>query len=483
MSSLNSILSSTANTLQTLTKALAVSEENVANVSTPGYAEQVQNFTALAFDPATGLVGGVALGDIQSSRDIFAEQNVQSQTSQLGTAQQLVSSLTNLQSNFDISGTTGIPAALSALSAAFSSWSVSPNNVTDRQNVIQNIQDVASAFQATAANVSQIASANQTQLSGLVNQVNGYAANIAADNAKIQAGDRSDPAVSADIYSNLESLAGIANFTTLKQPDGTVTVLLGGQTPLVAGSVQGKIGASFSVPATPAPIYPSAPPNAQILDSQGTDITSTVTQGKLGGVLTVLNQTLPAITGDSTQQGSLNQLAESFANTVNGIQTASNVSDGPPAQAGTALFSYDTTNTTNAAASLTLAAGATAAGLAAISPANAAGTPPTTEVGNGGALSLAGLATAANQIGGQSYTQYFGAIAATVGSALSHATTGQTTQTSLLAQAQALRQTAQGVDLNQEAVTVTELQTSLQAASKVFSVIDSLTQTIINLIQ
>jgi flagellar hook-associated protein 1 FlgK len=205
-----------------------------------------------------------------------------------------------------------------------------------------------------------------------------------------------------------------------------------------------------------------------------------VTQGKLGGVLTVLNQTLPAIQGDSTHQGSLNQLAESFANTVNGIQTASNVSDGPPAQAGVALFSFDTAN---AAASLTLASGATAAGLAAISPANAAGTPPTIEVGNGAALSLADLATATNQIGGQSYTQFFGAIAANVGSALSNATTGQTTQASLLAQAQALRQTAQGVDLNQEAVTVTELQTSLQAASKIFSVIDSLLQTIIDLIR
>ena len=482
MSSLFSILGSTANTLQTLTRALAVSEENVANVSTPGYAEQVQTFTALPFDPGTGLVGGVGSGEIQSTRDIFAEQNVQAQNSQLGTAQQQVSSLTNLQGDFDISGTTGIPAALSALSAAFSSWSVSPNDPTAQQNVIQNVQDVASAFQTTAANVSQIASGNQTQLTGLVGQVNGYAASIAADNAKIQAGDKNDPAVSADIYSNLESLSQVANVTAVTQSDGTVTVLLAGQTTLVAGSQLEAIGAKLSVPAVPTPTFPSAPPNAQILDSQGNDITSTVTQGQLGGVLTVLNQTLPAIEGGSTQQGSLNQLAQSFADAVNGIQTAGNVTDGPPAVAGAALLSYDTSNTTNAAASLALAPGATAAGLAAISPANATGTPPTTEVSNGAALSLAGLATATNQIGGQSYTQFFGTIAAGVGSALSTATTNQTTQTSLLAQAQALRQAAQGVDLNQEAVTVTELQTSMDAASKIFTVLDSLTQTVINMI-
>jgi flagellar hook-associated protein 1 FlgK len=104
-------------------------------------------------------------------------------------------------------------------------------------------------------------------------------------------------------------------------------------------------------------------------------------------------------------------------------------------------------------------------------------------VANGTALTLAGLSTASNGVDGQSFTQYFGSIAASVGTALSTATTAQTEQTSLLAQAQSLRSTAQGVDLNQEAVTVTELQTSIDAASKVFTVLDQLTQTIINLIQ
>ena len=157
MSSLFAILGSTAQTLQTFTKALGVSTENIANVSTPGYARQIQSFTALPFDPGTGLIGGVTTSEIQSARNLFAEANVQAQTSQLGTADQQVSSLTNLQSDFDISGTTGIPAALSALSTAFSNWSVSPNDQTARSNVIQAAQNVASAFQTTSANVSQIA--------------------------------------------------------------------------------------------------------------------------------------------------------------------------------------------------------------------------------------------------------------------------------------------------------------------------------------
>ena len=483
MSSLFSILGSTAGTLAAFQTALDVSQNNVANSATPGYAAQSVTFDALSFDPANGAFGGVSAGEIQSSRNEFDEQNVRAQNSLLGTAEQQVQSLTDLQSDFDISGNTGIPAALNSLSGAFSNWSVSPNDTTAQQNVIQSAQGVASAFQDTAANVSAVASANDSQLTSLVSQVNSYAAEIAADNGQIQNGGRNNAGLSADLNSTIESLSEIANITTLNQPDGTATVLLGGQTTLVAGSQQYAINSAVSVPSNPPPTYPSAPPNAQVFDSQGNDITATVTDGKLGGVLTVLNQTLPAITGDATQQGSLNQLAEAFVNTVNGILSAGNVTDGPPVQAGSALFSYDAVNATNAAASLTLDPNITAAGLAAIAPANPAGNPPTAEVSNGTALALAGVADAANEIGGQSFTQFFGSIAANVGTALSTATTNQTLQTSSVAQARSLRDTASGVDLNQEAVNVVELQSTYTAASKMITVIDQITQDILAWVQ
>lgn len=478
MSSLFSILDSTANTLAAFQRALNVSQNNVSNASTPGYAAQQVDFQALPFDGGGGLTGGVSAAEIESTRNEFAEQNVRAQNSQLGTAEQQVQSLTNLQGDFDISGATGIPAALNTLSSAFSSWSVSPDDSSARQNVIQSAQSVASAFQETAANVSAVAASSGTQLGSLVDQVNGYATAIAADNQRIQAGGNG-PAVSADLNSTLESLSEVANVTTLNQPDGTVTVLLGGQTTLVAGSQQFNITANISVPSTPAPTYPSAPPNGQILDSQGRDVTATVTGGQLSGVLTVLNQTLPAIEGDATHVGSLNQLATAFADSVNGILTAGLVTDGPPAQNGGPLFSYSTSNATSAAASLTLDPTATAAGLAAIAPANAAATPATSEVSNGTALDLAALATATNQIDGQSYTQYFGSIAANVGSTLSTATSNQTLQTSLVAQARSLRDQSSAVDLNKEAVNVVELQTAYQAATKMVSVVDALSQDIL----
>ena len=73
--------------------------------------------------------------------------------------------------------------------------------------------------------------------------------------------------------------------------------------------------------------------------ANGNDVTNQVTQGKLAGALTVINQVLPSIQGDASQTGSLNQLATSFANRVNTIL-------------GVNLFTVDSTNAANAASSL-----------------------------------------------------------------------------------------------------------------------------------
>ena len=84
-------------------------------------------------------------------------------------------------------------------------------------------------------------------------------------------------------------------------PNGTATVLLGGQTPLVIGAQQYTIQASFA-PAG-SPVIPNATPDARILDSSGQDITAHITQGSLGGLLNVRNTVLPSLQGDGQQQG------------------------------------------------------------------------------------------------------------------------------------------------------------------------------------
>jgi len=252
----------------------------------------------------------------------------------------------------------------------------------------------------------------------------------------------------------------------------------------VVGQNQYKISSNFSVPANPPPAYPSAPPSAQILDSDGNDITSRITTGQVGGVLQAVNGTLAQIQGSASQQGSLNQLAQTIADRVNALLTGGNISDadpttGAPAVPGEPLFTYNAANPSSIASSLTVNSAITADQLAAIDPG-----PP--EVDNGIPLALANLATPQNpadEIDNMSYTQFYGNVAAQLGTAISTAQTNQTTSQDSLTQAQSLRQQSSGVDLNQEAIKVLQFQQSYDAASKIVTILDQVTQTFLDAIQ
>jgi len=481
MANLLSALDSAANAISVFQKALSVTSNNISNSSTPGYVEQTAQLEALPFDTAAGVGGGVTSGPVQNARDIYAEQAVQSATSNLGFWQQQVSTLQPVQGGFDVTGQTGIPAALSQFYQAASVWSTDTGNSTNQQAVLSAAQSIAQAFQQQSAELSQATTAADRQMTGLVGQVNTLAAQIQKDNVQLAQQGRGDAALQADVYDTLQQLSQIAPISTLTASDGTTTVLLGGQTPLVIGQTQYQISGKVAVPAN-AP-NPNGPPTAQVVDSNGNDITGLITGGQLGGLLQARNGTLAQLAGDSSQPGSLNQLAQSFADRVNTLLTSGNISDanpitGAPAVPGVPLFTYAAGNPATVAQTLTVNPAITGSQLAAIDPG-----PP--EVANGVALSLANLATStspADQIDGMDYAAYYGQIAGNLGSAISTAQNNQTTGQSMVTQAENIRQQSSGVDLNQEAVTVMQFQRAYDAAAKMVNVLDQLMQDVVNMI-
>ena len=157
-------------------------------------------------------------------------------------------------------------------------------------------------------------------------QINTLASQIQQDNVQIQQDSTPDAGLQANLQATLQNLSQLADTTVTFAPNGTATVLLGGQTPLVIGTTQYSIQASFADP-TPGP-NPNAIADAHILNSDGQDITSQISQGSLAGLLTVRNTVLPSLQGDGTQQGALNQLAQSVADSVNQILTAAQTPTG-----------------------------------------------------------------------------------------------------------------------------------------------------------
>ena len=473
MSSLFAALSTSAGALSAYQTVLDTVQNNVTNASTPGYARQSVSLAARPFQPSLGLPGGVSAGDLQSARDAFAEQNVRQQFSSLGTLEQKAQSLSDLELNFNVSSDSGIPGALNALFQNFSSWSVTPDSGASRQAVVDSARQVAFSFQQTSANVAKSFNGTGQQLQQTVNQINHLAAQLQADNIQRLKGHAQDAGLDAHTHATLEQLSEFGDVTTLTQADGSVTVLLGGQTPLVIGSNQYDL----SPAGAPATVAGGTPP-ARILDAQGQDVTTHISQGKLAGLLDMYNNVLPSVGGNAYQQGDLNLLAKSVADRVNQILTSGNISSGPPAVPGIPLFTYNAATPSGIAGTLSVNNAMTPDQLAAIDPG-----PPL--VSNGIALRLAALASptsAADEISGVSYAEFYGNMASVVGRQSQDAQTQLAVQRQTVAQARNLRSQASGVNLDEEAVKMVEFQRAYSATSKMVSILDQLTQTTINML-
>lgn len=476
MSSLFAALGSSGNALDVLQQALGVIQNNVENSSTPGYASQQLNITAQPLDVASGAAGGIAAQGLISSRDAYADTQVQNQLQALGLYTAQAQSTSTIQSFFDVSGTQGVSAALSNLYSAFSAWSASPTDPVAGQTVISDASAFANSVQELSQSLNSTATQLNQQVASTVNQINTLASQIQQYNQGKLQNSQPDPGADANLENTLESLSQLTNFTALTQPDGTVTVLIGGGTPLVIGNEQYQISASDSVDNNPPAANPQSLPTAHVLDSQGNDITADITSGQLGGLLDSRNGVLASIIGDSQQQGSLNQFAQSVADTVNSILESGTVSTASGAAAGTALFTYDNSDATLAAGSLAVNPAITPDQLA---PVDASGN------ANGNANQLAALADTNNaqaQINGEDFVSFFAGIAAAAGQANSTATTNQTVQQQVVTTAQSQRDQISKVSLDGQAAEVLEFQRAYQAVAQVLTVVNDLVSSILALV-
>jgi flagellar hook-associated protein 1 len=474
MGSLFSALNSASQSLQAFEQAINVTQNNVTNANSPGYAEQVPQTISQEFQSDTGVSAGGVKELTQDTRSAYADTAVQQQLSLQGMYQQLQTTLAPLQNVFDVSSSSAIPSALNQLFQSFSAWSSAPSNANDQSAVIDAAQQTASAFQQAAVQLGQIQTSTTNDIQSTVVQINQDAAAIQSYNQHISQNSQPDAGLSAQLENTLENLSGLANIQVLNGIGGTVTVLLGGQTPLVEGTQVNAIQAVNNAASNAG--NPAATATISIEDSNGNDITSQITSGGLAGLLSVRNNLLPSLIGGGQQVGGLNTLAQGLADSINNLLAQGTTSTTPPSQPGSPLFTYNSSSPTGIAQSLAVSSTITPSQLAAAS----AGPPASA---NGTALTLAGLdSSSPGPVGGQGFTQYFASLTSAVGNAVNNANTSATAQSTLVAQAKSLQQQVSGVSLDEEAIRLVQLQSSYQAASKVVTVIDDLTQSLMAMI-
>ena len=451
MGGLFGALQSSARALGVYGRALSVVENNITNAHTPGYVRQELELNPLPFDPGSGQTGGVVAGPLLSARSEFLEQTVRNQQQRLGSAQQKAGDLAQVETIFDLTSSSGIAGALSKLFTSFSQLSVNPHDASSRQAVIDQARVVAQSFHDATVRLAEVWANVDQSTRGVVAEVNRLTQKIAAINAlhRGDAASSGDAGLDANLHAALEELSGLADFTLVRTEDGAFNVYLGGQTPLVVGDHAFNIDLSFASGQT------------ALLDSQANDITAQITEGRLGGLLEEKNRLLPGYLGD------LNTLAQALADNVNTLLSQGVDQNGVTPSLN--LFSYGLPD-----AAFTL-------GVTGITPDQIAAALPSAPGGNGNAIALARLGVSP-AVNGFSFIQFFGNLGARVGLDSSNARQDQSQDQDLLAQARQFRSDATSVSLNEEAAKLLQFQQAYQAVGKLVSVLDGLTQTVIELI-
>lgn len=461
MGGLFASLQTATTALDVFSQSLGVDQSNVANASTPGYAAQRANIL-----PIDNAGGGANNGDfvtISSTGSQFADAVVQTASSQASSSQTLVAQLTPVNQLFDITGSSGILAAFQQFSTAFANLAVTPNDPTAGAAALTAAGNVASAFQSVVASLDNQSTQLNAGIQNTTNQINTLSADIGHLNSLTTGSPEDDASTTAQLRSDLDQLSSLVDITVTTAPDGTATVLAGGELPLVIGNQ------SYTLSANPA-----AAPGSQVSSSGGGNSPATFS-GQLGALLQTQNSTITQLLGGNGQAGSLNTLASGFASLVNNLLTSGTTAAGAP---GVPIFTWDQANPTDAARTLAVDPTVTPTDLGLAT----SGAAPQS---NGIANQLAALASstvAANQIGGLSADALFGSIATTVGQQLSDATTSSTVDQATLTAAQTNRQQQSGVSLDQEAANITAYQRSYEANAQVISILNQLTEDDVNMI-
>jgi flagellar hook-associated protein 1 FlgK len=441
-----------AETMRAYERGVTISQNNVANASTPGYARQVQSLQARPFDLRQGLMGGVESGLMVSTRAGFAERNVWRESSLVAEYSTRRDRLASLEVAFPITEGAGIPAALDRFFGAFSAASVSPNSPVFRQTILQNARDLVARFQEAATGLSDAARNTGGAITAAAEKINAIAARITEINIARRNNyeAKNEPGSDAALHETLEQLADIVDFTVLDHPDGTVSVHLGGQSVLAIGSRYYPVSADVSGPA------------AVIRDADGRDITDRMRSGRLGALVDFRNNLVPAYQAD------LDALAVGIASQVNPMLAAGLDRNGFPPTVD--LFAFS-----GPAGALSFRVTGITGDELALASAGAPG-------GNGNALAIAQLADSP-AIAGLTFRDFYSNTASAIGRGIAANGQNASAHELLLTQARALRADLSGVSLDEEAAKLIEFQRAYQAAAQMFRIVDEMTQMLLNIKQ
>jgi flagellar hook-associated protein 1 FlgK len=466
MGTINSAFSVISGALDADQSALSVVANNVANANTPGYTEERPNWQEN--QPVT--INGVSYGDgvtetgATSLRDRVLEQRLDQQQQLASSSSARLTALNSVQALFvpdsgSASAAAGdIGSDITGFFKSFASLEANPSDNSLREQVLSSATTLSGDISNAAASLNGQRSALDQEASGVTSQVNSLTSAIGQLNQQIQATSPDADAGTLEDQrqqdlSQLSQLIGINQVTAGN--NGLSVTTTGGQL-LVSGDSTFQLTSGSTGGVTDFFVG-------------STDVTSQLATGggELGGYLTARDQDIPGALN------SMDQLAYNISTAVNTQNSAGTDLDGVTGTVAAPL---------NIFSQPTAVAGSAMSMSVAMTDPNqiaAAGAGQATGANSNATL----MANMANQtiVGGQTPIDFYSSFVSTLGATVSGVQAESTAQNASVTQLQSQNNALSGVNLNDEAAAMSKLQTSYQAASQVFAILNKIMTSALNL--
>lgn len=279
---------------------ISVTSSNIANADVDGYTVKTANQVSTVSN-STG--SGTAIASITGGVDKYVFASLISANADVGAASITTSYTDQLQALMGSTtgsddGGTSIATQMAALETAVTELASTPDDNASQSTLVSAADTLASQLQDISSSISTLETNANQQISDDIDTVNDTLEKIAKLNDQIVAAKvkgQSTADLEDERSSAIETISSLMDISTTTTSSGAVYVKTTGGTTLLSSRVHElSVDASGSI----------------LLDGTN-DITSTITNGEIGGLVTLRDETLPAA------QDELDALASKLISSVN----------------------------------------------------------------------------------------------------------------------------------------------------------------------
>jgi flagellar hook-associated protein 1 len=457
MSGLFGSLSVGIKTLSNMQAAIAVVNDNIANVNTQGYSRKRVIFASSKPEYHTfGTIGtGAEISRVESIRNGFLEKRLLGELHIRGNLAGQRFALEQVEAILYNEGRPGISDQISRFFNAFSELAGNPASLANRQVVIGEGTKLATSIASAYQSISSLRQDNRIEARNSVDQVNLLLEQIARLNLELsplvsQGLDGGSLADQRQVLMN--QLAEQVDFVSYRTESGSMTITTSGGVPLVIGAEYSRLQVEESN-------------EGFRIKVAGNDVTTQMKGGRLSAYIELDNTTLPGYLA------ALNTLAQSIADQVNAVHKEGVGLDG--VTTGLDFFAYDPANAARSLAVVLTNAELVAAGSAGSGPADGTFAQKVADLRD----------QPIAELGNSTFSGYYSELIFQIGLDSRYVNDSLASQDRIILQLQNQRDSVSGVSLDEEAISLIEYQRAYQASSRFIMVVNQLLDETMNLIR